>query len=99
MEENEMAARIETTSQPEAPRVLLKPREAAKILRRSPGTIAIWRCEGNVDLPFLKVNGAILYDLRDLNEFLDRSRRVRGEAPPVPCKRGRPRKRTSTAAA
>ena len=55
---------------------LVTTREAAKILSCSPGTLAFWRWQGELDLPFVRVGHAIRYHRGDLEEFI-RRRRVR----------------------
>ncbi len=53
---------------------LLDPKEAAAILGKSQQTLAWWRCSKRYNLPFLKVGGRVLYDERDLIQFLDKCR-------------------------
>jgi hypothetical protein len=99
-----MATQIETPyqakQQAKTARNLLKPRPAARYIMKSAGTLATWRCLGEPELPYYKINGVIYYDQADLDAFLDGSRVVPGEPPPAkPRKRGRPRKAASTSAA
>ncbi len=57
-----------TTNKPK----LLKPDEAADFIGRKASTLAVWRCTGRYDLPYIKSGSAVLYDERDLLAFLDR---------------------------
>ena len=54
-------------------RRLLTPREVAEILRTSPGHLANQRMHGEGP-PFLKFERRVLYDERDLDEWLQRHR-------------------------
>lgn len=61
-----------TTNKPK----LLKPNNAADFIGRKASTLAVWRCTGRYDLPYIKSGSSVLYDERDLLAFLE-SRKVR----------------------
>ena len=48
---------------------------AAEYLGVKPQTLAVWRCTGRYEIPYLKVGRKIMYRLSDLDAWLD-SRRV-----------------------
>ena len=50
---------------------LLKPKEAAKFLGVSEGTLAVWRCENRYLLPYVKIGWLVRYKLSDLQEFIE----------------------------
>jgi len=54
-------------------RRLITTREAANILRTSPGQIANLRLRGEGP-PYLKFSRRVLYDMKDLEQWLDRHR-------------------------
>lgn len=51
---------------------LLDRKSAAKYLRISPGTLAVWDCTKRYDLKPLKVGRAVRYRKEDLDKFLER---------------------------
>lgn len=51
---------------------LLDRKTAAKYLRVSPGTLAVWDCTKRYDLKPLKVGRAVRYRKEDLDKFLER---------------------------
>jgi predicted DNA-binding transcriptional regulator AlpA len=55
-------------------RQLLNVLEAAKYLRMAPQTLAKMRCEGTSP-PFIKVGRRVLYDLAEIDSWLDQRRR------------------------
>lgn len=55
-------------------RTLLSPRAAAAHLALAVQTLARWRTEGGGP-PFFKIGGAIRYDTRDLDTWLNAKRR------------------------
>jgi hypothetical protein len=68
---------------------LLTPTEAARILKVSPGTLAIWRCTKRYPLPYITLGGAIRYELQAIQKFL--ASRTTGEDGITPkCVRRRP---------
>ena len=50
---------------------LLNPREAAQVLRSTPGTLAVWRCTRRHPLKFTRVGRKIFYRPEDIREFID----------------------------
>ena len=50
---------------------LLKPAEAAELLRVGTETLASWRAGGKISLPYTKVGGRILYRRSDLEDYVD----------------------------
>jgi excisionase family DNA binding protein len=55
-------------------RELLNVPEAAKYLRIAPQTLAKMRCEGTSP-PFIKLGNRVLYDLAEIDRWLDQRRR------------------------
>lgn len=51
---------------------LLDTRGAARVLNCSAGTLAFWRFEGKLDLPYVKVGHKVCYRRRDLEDFIAR---------------------------
>lgn len=49
---------------------LFTPKEAARYMRLSPGTLAVWRCTKRYPLNFVKVGRAVRYAKSDLDAFL-----------------------------
>jgi hypothetical protein len=68
-----------TTVSLETP-TLVDTNAAADILRTKPATLVLWRCTRRYDLPFVKIGRLVLYDVRDLAEFVER-RKVRRTEP------------------
>ena len=54
---------------------LVGPKEAAKILGISPGTLSVWRTIGRYNLPFVKIGQRVRYSLDDLKAFIERRTR------------------------
>jgi Helix-turn-helix domain len=52
---------------------LLTPRQAGQLLRKSPGTLAIWRCTKRYPLAFVRLGNRIYYRRTDLEEFIANS--------------------------
>lgn len=50
---------------------LLTPEEAAKFLRTTTGTLAVWRSTGRVNLKFIKLGRTVLYRFSDLLNYLE----------------------------
>jgi excisionase family DNA binding protein len=50
---------------------LLTPREAAKELGVSPGTLAIWRCKKRYSLRYYKVGYRVRYRMKDIESFIE----------------------------
>lgn len=55
---------------------LLPDSEAAEYLHQSRGTLAVWRCTGRVNLPYVKVGRKVFYREDDLRAFVER--RIQG---------------------
>ena len=59
---------------------LLTSSEAARFLRISVGTLAVWRCAGRYNLKFVKVGSKVRYRMEDLEAFLrERTRTHTGQ--------------------
>jgi excisionase family DNA binding protein len=56
---------------PIEPHELLKPKEAATLLRTTVDTLAVWRCTGRHAIPFIKLGRSVLYRRSDLLAWLD----------------------------
>ena len=52
---------------------LLTPAEAAEFLRTTVGTLAVWRCNRKVTIPFVKRGRTILYRRSALEAYLDKN--------------------------
>lgn len=52
--------------------MLLNRKEAAKYLRISPNTLAVWDCTKRYDLKPLKVGRAVRYRRSELDKFIER---------------------------
>jgi excisionase family DNA binding protein len=50
---------------------LLTDREATQYLGLSEGTLAVWRCNGRYQIPFLKVGAKVRYRRSDLDAWLE----------------------------
>lgn len=61
-------------SQLTQPHGLLDEDEAAALLRSKPSTLRKWRCVGGGPR-FVKIGRSVRYDLRDVQAFIDASRR------------------------
>ena len=55
---------------------LINPPMAAKFLGVAPNTLAKWRCNKRYGLPYIKKGRHVVYDMRDLLQWLE-SRKVR----------------------
>ena len=54
----------------------LTPDQAARYLGlESAGTLAVWRCTKRYPLPYVKIGRKVVYDIRDLDAFIE-SRKV-----------------------
>jgi excisionase family DNA binding protein len=53
-----------------APAALLTARQASEYLQIPVATLAVWRCTGRVELPFVKAGRAVRYRREDLENFL-----------------------------
>ena len=53
---------------------------AAQLLGVTTGTLAVWRCTGRYNLPFVKVGSRIRYRIADIENFIrERTRLHTGE--------------------
>ncbi|MDQ1086171.1 helix-turn-helix domain-containing protein [Siphonobacter sp. SORGH_AS_1065] len=59
-----------TTKKVPVPEPLLDRRAAAKYLRVSPGTLAVWDCTKRYDLKPIRIGRTIRYRLSDLDQFV-----------------------------
>jgi hypothetical protein len=50
---------------------LLTPREAAKALRTTTGTLAVWRCTRRKPLRFVRLSRKIFYRAEDIQLFIN----------------------------
>ncbi len=57
------------------PSPLLKEQEVAKMLRLEVSTLRRWRWEGR-GIPYLKIEGAVRYDIAVVREYLNNRRRT-----------------------
>lgn len=57
---------------------LMDEKEAAAFLNVSPGTLAVWRCTGRYQLPFLKIGRNVRYRQAALSAWLDSRTRENG---------------------
>jgi hypothetical protein len=53
---------------------LIDRNQAAKYLGIEPQTLAVWACNKRYDLPYIKVGRRVMYQLSDINAFIDRNR-------------------------
>jgi hypothetical protein len=56
--------------------VLHEPKSAADFLNTKASTLAVWRCTGRYNLPFVKMGSRVLYDEQDLIEFIERRKQT-----------------------
>ncbi len=54
------------------PHYLLTEGQAASAIGVKPSTLAVWRCNGRYDLPYLKIGRNVRYKVRDTLAYLDR---------------------------
>ncbi len=52
------------------PEKLLTPIETAEILGLSTTTLAVWRCHGTHDLPYIKVGRKVMYSPEAVERFI-----------------------------
>ena len=57
---------------------LLDDVSAAEILEVTTGTLAVWRCTGRYNLPFIKIGRKVRYRRSDLDAWLDARTRING---------------------
>jgi hypothetical protein len=59
---------------------LLGPREAAKALDSTPGTLAVWRCTRRYPLKFTRIGRKVFYRAEDIQAFIQAGV-VEGDSP------------------
>ena len=59
---------------------LLRPEEVAELLGIDLHTLAVWRCEGRYNLPYVKVGRLVRYPEEGVRRFIER-RVVRMDGP------------------
>lgn len=59
------------TQTPELPQ-LLTPEQAAKALRVSVRTLAVWRCRRRYPLKYAKIGRRVYYRVADINAFIEK---------------------------
>jgi Helix-turn-helix domain len=50
---------------------LLTPREAAKVLKTTYGSLAVWRCARRKPLRFVRLGRKIFYRAQDIEQFIE----------------------------
>lgn len=50
---------------------LLTPQQVAERLGVTVGTLAVWRCNGTTQIPYVKIGRSVRYRERDIQAFLD----------------------------
>ena len=55
---------------------ILTPRQVAKMLEINLGTLAQWRYNNRVQIPYFKCGKSIRYRLKDIREWADRNTRT-----------------------
>ncbi len=56
---------------------LLDENSAAAILSVTPGTLAVWRCTGRYNLPYIKIGRKVRYRQTDLDTWIENRTQVR----------------------
>ena len=51
---------------------LLTTKEVSEILGIKPDTLAVWRCTGRYDIPYVKIGGRVRYKEKDIAKFIER---------------------------
>ena len=60
---------------------LLDDKQTAAAMTLQPGTLAVWRSTGRVNLPYIKVGRSVRYRVGDIKKFLEsRTRLHTGES-------------------
>lgn len=57
---------------------LLRPQDVAEMLGITTHTLAVWRCEGRYDLPYIKVGRLVRYEMTAVIAFMRRNVYQRG---------------------
>ena len=55
---------------------LLTPNQVSRILGIKRHTLAVWRCTGRYNLPFVKSGRLVKYHLKDVEAFIERQTRT-----------------------
>ena len=55
---------------------LLTPEQVAEALGVTPHTLAVWRCEGRYELPYIKTGRLVRYLTEDVQAFIQSRRRT-----------------------
>ena len=55
---------------------LLTPNQVSRILGVKRHTLAVWRCTGRYNLPFVKSGRLVKYHLKDVESFIERQTRT-----------------------
>ena len=50
---------------------LIPPQEAARLLKTTYGSLAVWRCHRNKALPFVRLGRKIFYRMQDIQKFIE----------------------------
>lgn len=50
---------------------LLSDPQTAELLGIAPATLAVWRCTGRVNLPFVKIGRHVRYRVGDIRKFIE----------------------------
>jgi predicted site-specific integrase-resolvase len=59
---------------------LLTPEEVGDILGVTPHTLAVWRCEGRYELPYIKSGRLVRYQAQDVAAFIQKRRQTPGQS-------------------
>jgi excisionase family DNA binding protein len=51
--------------------ILLTPTQVAEQLSVSTGTLAVWRCNGTCQIPYIKIGRSVRYKAADIEAFLN----------------------------
>ncbi|BAS67780.1 helix-turn-helix domain-containing protein [Bathymodiolus septemdierum thioautotrophic gill symbiont] len=58
---------------------LLTSKQAADYICVAPDTLAVWRCTGRYNIPYIKIGSKVRYREQNLDEFLDERTQRRTE--------------------
>lgn len=50
---------------------LLEPAQAGEFLGAKESTLAVWRCTGRYELPYIKIGRSVRYRVADLRAFVE----------------------------
>ena len=51
--------------------LLQTPEQAAQLLQTTPNVLAVWRTNGRVKIPYIKLGRAVRYRLSDIEAFIE----------------------------